>query len=342
MKKQAYKFSSQSVEYYFNAVFAELEKITPRDKTIIITDENIHWHHQEKLKDWKLICIHAGEVNKNQDTYNFIIQKLIELQADRSTMIVGLGGGVVTDMAGYVASTYMRGLKFGFVPTTILAMVDAAIGGKNGIDVGLYKNLLGIIRQPEFILYDVTFLGSLPQEEWVNGFAEIIKHACIKDAGMFDLLQKKGLESFQKDDKMMADLIERNAALKSKVVIDDEFENGERKLLNFGHTIGHGIENQLQLKHGYAVSIGMMAASKISEQLIGLDKAETARLKKLLDAYRLPTQLNFDREKVIEVMKMDKKKSARNMSFIVLKSIGEAEIVNVPVKQLEQLTRELQ
>ncbi len=341
MKKSVYKFSNQSVEYYFDADFLQLEKLSPKDKTVIITDENVNRHHNDKLKDWRVIVMPEGEQHKNHETFSSIINQLIQLEADRETMIVGIGGGVVTDMTGYVASTYMRGVRFGFMPTTILSMVDAAIGGKNGIDVGLYKNLIGVIRQPEFILFDMSFLSTLPQEEWVNGFAEIIKHSCIKDAGMLMMLNKRSLDDFRKDDALLADLIERNANLKSKVVIDDEFEKGERRLLNFGHTIGHAIENQAQLKHGHAVSIGMIVAARLSESLIGFDSSETDQLRKILTKYQLPTQFGFDKEKMIEIMRMDKKRNARNMNFIVLKEIGDAEIVSVPVKQLEQLIREL-
>jgi 3-dehydroquinate synthase len=158
----------------------------------------------------------------------------------------------------------MRGIRFGFVPTSILAMVDASIGGKNGIDVGTYKNMVGLIRQPEFLLYDYSFLKSLPKAEWINGFAEIIKHACIKDASMFRLLEAYKLNDFQKDKTLLNKLIQRNALLKSKVVVEDEFETGDRKLLNFGHTFGHAIENTYQLPHGHAVAVGMVMACMIS------------------------------------------------------------------------------
>ncbi len=140
---------------------------------------------KQNLNGWQTIVIKAGEEHKQQSTVDYIIQQLIEKEADRNTFIVGVGGGVVTDITGYAASVYMRGLKFGFVPTTILAMVDASIGGKNGVDVGVYKNLVGLIKQPEFLLFDYSLLETLPGEQWVNGFAEVIKHACIKDAGCF-------------------------------------------------------------------------------------------------------------------------------------------------------------
>ena len=175
-------------------------------------------------------------------------------------MLVGIGGGVITDLTGYVAAIYMRGLSFGFVPTSILAMVDAAIGGKNGIDVGVYKNIIGTIRQPQFLLYDYSLLKSLPQSEWVNGFAEIVKHACIKDARLFNTLRQNSIRSYQRNSKELGALIKKNVHIKASVVQADEFEKGERRLLNFGHTLGHAIENIYKMPHGHAISIGMVAA----------------------------------------------------------------------------------
>ena len=155
---------------------------------------------------------------------DLIIEQLIGFEADRSTTLIGVGGGVVTDLTGYVASIYMRGIRFGFVPTSLLAMVDASIGGKNGVDVGDYKNLVGSIRQPSFLLYDYNFLKSLPDIEWSNGFAEIIKHACILDQQSFKLLAKNHLQSIKKDKKLLASIIEKNVLLKTSVVKKDEFE----------------------------------------------------------------------------------------------------------------------
>src|SRR3954466_5235588 len=239
MTKKEIKFSSSTTTFYFDASFEHLEKLTSKDNTVIITDENVFQKNQKKFKGWKTIVIKAGEQHKHQQTVDSIIEQLISFGADRKSFIVGVGGGVVTDIAGYVAGIFLRGVKFGFVPTSILAMVDAAIGGKNGIDVGVFKNMVGLIRQPAFLLYDYSLLKSLPKEEWINGFAEIIKHACIKDAAMFMLLEKNTLSFFQKDITATAKLIQRNALIKTKVVVDDEFEKGERKILNFGHTLGH-------------------------------------------------------------------------------------------------------
>jgi len=199
MKKVSYTFSTQITDYYFDGEFARLEELVDKSQAVLITDENVFRAHRKKFAGWKYIIVPAGEQFKVQSTVNGIIERLISFSADRKTFIVGIGGGVITDLTGFVASTYMRGLRFGFLPTTILSMVDAAIGGKNGIDVGLYKNLVGIIRQPSFLLYDVSLLKSLPHAEWVSGFAEIIKHSCIKDLRLFKELEQHKLSFYKKD-----------------------------------------------------------------------------------------------------------------------------------------------
>lgn len=279
----------------------------------------------------------AGEEHKQQVTVDTIISQLIQKNADRNTFIVGVGGGVVTDITGYAASIFMRGLKFGFIPTTILAMVDAAIGGKNGIDVGVYKNLVGLIKQPEFLLFDYALLKTLPHYQWINGFAEIIKHACIKDADLFAMLEAESIENFQEDKNKLAALIEKNVQIKTTVVVNDEFEKGDRKLLNFGHTLGHAIENTYQLPHGHAVSIGMMAACEISTSINNFPVADVKKIKTLLEKYHLPTQYDFDKDKIWEVLKMDKKRDNNSMNFILLNTIGHAIIQPIAMSELENL-----
>ncbi|MGI8950204.1 MAG: 3-dehydroquinate synthase [Chitinophagaceae bacterium] len=335
MTKKIIKFSNTSTVFYFNSSFDHLEKFTPKENAIIITDENIFNHHQKKFKGWKTIVIKSGEQNKIQLTVDSIIEQLIAANADRKTFLIGVGGGVVTDITGYVAGIFLRGINFGFVPTSILAMVDAAIGGKNGIDVGVCKNMVGLIRQPKFLLYDYSFLKSLPDEEWVNGFAEMIKHACIKDVAMFKLLEQHELKDFQEDFLLLNKLVQRNAMLKSKIVQEDEFENGDRKLLNFGHTFGHAIENSYQLSHGKSVAIGMAAAARLSAQLASFK--EKHRLIALIKKYQLPTSFNFNSEKIFEVMLADKKRIKNVINFVLLEKIGKAIIKDLSLNEIKQL-----
>jgi 3-dehydroquinate synthase len=324
------------IEGNFSTLFTELEDVEI-DKTIFITDQNIFNLHQAKFDGLKTIVIYAGEAYKQQATVDEIVQQLISLEVDRQYFLVGVGGGVVTDITGYTASIYMRGIQFGFVPTTILAMVDAAIGGKNGVDVGVYKNLVGTIKQPQFLLYDLSFLQTLPHTEWVNGFAEIIKHACIKDEALFEWLNSQSLDYFKNNSAALSTLIKQNVAIKSTIVIHDEFEQGDRKLLNFGHTFGHAIENTYQLPHGHAVSIGIMIACSISEEIVGFSSVEKGTVKMLLEKYELPTTFVFDKQKVWNLMKLDKKRASTTMSFILLEAIGEGIIKKIPMEQLEHI-----
>ena len=341
MHTSEYTFSQKTVTCYFDADFSAIKNILQDAWTVIITDENLYDLHAEKLTGYRVIKIAAGEEYKNQFTVDSIIAELILMGAGKNTFLVGLGGGVVTDITGYVASIYMRGIKFGLVPTSILSMVDAAIGGKNGIDVGVYKNMVGTILQPEFIFYDYVFLETLPVKEWVNGFAEVIKHACIKDELLFRVLEKYSLHEYQTDKTLIADLVEKNVEIKTSVVTNDEFEKGERKLLNFGHTIGHAIENLHSIPHGHAVSIGMVAACNLSVQLNNFHADEAAKIVRLLARYHLPVDVETDHARVFEVLKMDKKRQGEGVQFILLQKIGKAEIKYISLTELEKHFKEI-
>jgi 3-dehydroquinate synthase len=339
MKKHSLQFTTRKVDYYFDTSFADIDLLIPKEQQIYITDENIYQSLRPKFKGRKLITVPAGEAHKNQSTVDSIIHQLMDIGADRQSFLIGVGGGVVTDLTGYVATVYMRGVRFGFVPTTVLAMVDASIGGKNGIDVGAYKNLVGTIQQPAFLLYDVSLLKSLPVEEWVNGFAEIIKHAAIKDARMFSELENGSFAKYRRDKSMMSALIRRNSLLKSKVVQEDEFEKSTRRLLNFGHTIGHAIETNNKLSHGHAVAIGMVEAAKLSSSLKKFRDSD--RLTALIDRYGLPTEAYYDKLQAIEMLRMDKKKVNSSMNFVLLEKIGKAVVEPIPLDTLEELIKQL-
>jgi len=324
MQKKTFRFGSSSTDYYFGGGISHLKSIVDQKSAVIITDENVFAAHQKRFKNWNTIVLKAGEQYKVQETVDTVIGQLIEMGVDRKWTLIGVGGGVITDLTGYIASVFLRGIRFGFVPTTLLALVDASIGGKNGIDVGVYKNMVGTIRQPSFILHDLIFLNTLPEKEWRNGFAEIIKHACIKDAAMFNELEKRELNFYQKKKSEACALIQRNALIKTKVVQRDEMESGERRLLNFGHTLGHAIENQYELMHGEAVAIGMGFASSLSEKLLKFKNRE--RVETVLTQYGLPSGATYDKDKVFAVLKGDKKKEKDFIHFILLERIGKGRI----------------
>ena len=334
MPKRIIKFSTSRVSYFTDSSFSDLRNIVDRKNAIIITDENVFSAHQKQFRNWNTIVLKAGEAFKVQATVDSVIEQMIEMQADRQTTLVGAGGGVITDLTGYIASIFMRGISFGFIPTSLLAMVDASIGGKNGIDVGDYKNMVGVIRQPSFILQDTRMMATLPDKEWRNGFAEIIKHASIRDAVMFRDLEENGMDIYKKRRSLLGSLVSRNMMLKTRIVQRDEFEKDERRKLNFGHTLGHALETQYELSHGEAISIGMTFAGSLSQQLLGFRHQD--KLTSLLEKYQLPTHAAFDRDKVIQVLKMDKKKAGGLIHFILLEKIGRASILPLNVEQIYQ------
>jgi 3-dehydroquinate synthase len=335
MNKRTYKFSTASTDIYFDGKFSQLRALVDQKHAVIITDENVFNAHESKFRNWNTIVLKPGEEFKVQQTADAVIEQLLEMGADRTTTFVAVGGGVVTDLTGYIGAVYMRGVRFGFVPTTILAMVDASIGGKNGVDVGPYKNMVGTIRQPSFILHDHSILASLPTNEWQNGFAEIIKHACIADAAMFRTLENNSLQLYQEKKALLSALIQRNALIKIKLVQRDEFEQGERKLLNFGHTLGHALENQYELSHGQAISIGMAFAADISRQLLGFKEA--GRVKSLLEQYGLPIEAAYNRKKAFAVLQKDKKRVRKQINYVLLNKIGKAVVHPISVSQLRKL-----
>jgi 3-dehydroquinate synthase len=337
MPAKKYIFGKSSVDYYFNDKFSTLKKIVIPRSTILITDEHVYKSHTSKFKGWDTIILKPGEVYKNQQTVDEVIVELIKRGVDRSYTLVGVGGGVITDLTGYIASIYMRGIRFGFVPTSILGLVDASIGGKNGVDLGVYKNMVGIIRQPAFLLHDLSLLSSLPETEWMNGFAEIIKHAAIKDAALFKELSAHNLSYYRKNKTALADLIKRNALIKTKVVQKDEFEKGDRKLLNFGHTLGHAIENIYELSHGQAISIGMTYAAELSQKLVGYKEKE--KLVDLLAQYGLPTYARMDVDKAFDILVKDKKKTAGDIHYILLQKTGQGILYNIALKKLKPLLK---
>ncbi len=335
--QQTVTFPSGTVHYHFQSSFAELWTRYDKEQTVLITDEHIAKLHAKLFKGHKLLVVPVGEHSKNPHTITFLAKELLNLEATRKTMLVGIGGGVITDIVGMLGSIYMRGIPFGFMPTTLLGMVDAAVGGKNGINLGHYKNILGSIAQPRFILYDPRFLDTLPDDEWSNGFAEIIKYGCIFDEQLYSELQKNNISYYRDhNDDALQMLIQRCVAWKNKTVAEDEKETGIRKLLNFGHTAAHAIENLYEIPHGKAVGIGMVIAARVSSQVAGLDEHVVSDLEELLGRYHLPISLKINAKKAIEIMRMDKKRSGDMIDYIVLEKIGKAVVRSLPLTAIEK------
>lgn len=328
MKQKKIRIAAAVTTCYFSSRFSLLKKLVPVAHTVLLTDQHVYKSHASLFKGWNTIVLKAGESYKIQPTVDAVIEQLIHMKADRQTWLIGVGGGVITDLAGYIGAIYMRGINVGFVPTTLLAMVDAAVGGKNGIDHGNYKNLVGTIRQPSFLLYDSEFLKTLPEREWRNGFAEIIKHAACFKPLWFRELEKNNLPYYQQNKKALALLIEKNALLKLSIVQQDETEQGLRRVLNFGHTLGHAIEMVYEVSHGEAIALGMVAAAKLSSQLTGFK--DSNRLHQLLMQYGLPTEATYDLSKLMRVLEMDKKKAGKQVRYVLLKQVGKAQVQLLP------------
>jgi 3-dehydroquinate synthase len=335
--QQPVTFPSGTVNYLFDSTFEELWETYDKEQAIIVTDSQVAKLYERLFKGHRVLVIPPIESSKELHTIGTLAKELLQMEATRKTMLVGVGGGVVTDIVGFLASVYMRGVPFGFVPTTLLGMVDAAVGGKNGVNMGMNKNILGTITQPKFILYDTRFLDTLPDDEWSNGFAEIIKTACIFDAGMFEELRGHNISYYQDhDDAALCALIKKCVGLKNKAVAEDEKETGSRKLLNFGHTAAHAIENLYELPHGKAVGIGMVIACMISEEVAGLERGTRDKLVSLLGRYHLPVRMKINAAKAMEILKMDKKRNNDLIDYVVLEKPGQATVRSLPFDVIEK------
>jgi len=314
-----------------------LRKYIPVETPIIITDANVRECWGKHFPQGDVITIRTGEKIKTFDTVRYIYEQLLKLEADRSSFIVGIGGGIVCDIAGFVASTYMRGVRFGFVSSTLLSQVDASVGGKNGFNFGGYKNIVGVFNQPEFVICDLNLLKTVPQKEILSGFAEIIKHGAIADKNLFIYLEENRDKALALELPVIEKLVHDSVIIKSKIVNQDEKEKGERRKLNFGHTFGHAIEKITKVRHGEAVSAGMVLASKLAVKKEAFALKDSNRLADLLDNYGLPVRLKFDGNEVLESLRMDKKREGDLIYFVLLREIGNAYVEEIAIQELEAL-----
>lgn len=308
-----------------------------KNPVVVITDTNVSRFYRSQFpRQWDVIEIGAGEAIKTLDTVTSIYQRLVELEIDRSCFIVGIGGGIVCDIAGFVASTYMRGLPFGFVSTTLLSQVDASVGGKNGVNFRGYKNMVGVFNQPLFVTCDTRMLRTLPRREFLCGFAEVVKHGAIGDPEMFRFLEENHTRALVLEETVMGRLVYDSIKVKAAVVELDELEKGERRKLNFGHTLGHALEKTTGLPHGEAVSIGMVFAANVSVKRGLLAEQEANRLERLLELLQLPVRISAgSKKKITDAIRKDKKREGKGIHFVLLKSIGEAVVEEIPIGQLE-------
>jgi 3-dehydroquinate synthase len=317
-----------------------LKKYGPLERAVVVTDENVRRHYQKDFPPCEVIEIGSGEKVKTLETVREIYQRLTEIEADRSSFIVGIGGGVVCDITGFVASTYMRGVDFGFVSTTLLSQVDASVGGKNGVNLGGYKNMVGVFNQPEFVICDLNLLKTLPEKELLSGFAEIVKHAVIGDPELFSYLEANYERGLSLDTEVIQRLVCDSIVIKSSIVNRDEKETGERRKLNFGHTFGHAIEKTAGISHGEAVSAGMVIASELSKKRGYLSPEEAEKIVTLLKKLKLPYRIQIDHSGVLDALKKDKKRNGISIHFVLLKALGNAFVEEISINELGEAVKD--
>jgi 3-dehydroquinate synthase len=329
MVRHTIKGSTGTSELLVGESIKNVGNYLPDSPLFIITDTVVADLYADLFPPGEVITLGTGEKIKTLDTMAFIFDQLIEAGADRASFILGVGGGIVCDITGFVASTFMRGVRFGFVSTTLLGQVDASVGGKNGVNFGGYKNMVGVFNQPEFVICDMALLTSLPAAEVRSGLAEIVKHAAIEEAAMFTYLEENAERAVNLDAAVIEKLVSDSVVIKAAVVNRDEKEAGERRKLNFGHTAGHAIEKTTGIPHGEAVSVGMVVAAALSEERGLLVADDVGRLTDLLRKLGLPTRVDADVEQIIAALAKDKKREKDVIHFVLLDAIGSCRIEEI-------------
>ena len=327
-------------EQNFDALKIELERLDLTGKKVcIVTDNVVEPLYAQNVKEIlesvdnivSIFTFKNGEESKNLDTIQDIYEQLINDGLDRKSFLVALGGGVVGDMTGFAAATYLRGIDFIQLPTTLLSMVDSSVGGKTGVDFRQYKNMVGAFNMPRLVYMNLNTLTTLDERQFYSGFAEAMKSAMIKDALFYEWQIENMYEICERDPNVLAELVARSCAIKKYIVEKDPYEKGERALLNLGHTIGHAIEKykNFQMLHGECVALGCIAAAYISWKRQLLSMEEYYEIRDMFVPFNLPISIeDMDIEKVLSYTKSDKKMEHNQIKFILLKKIGKAIIDN--------------
>ena len=326
---------SKKSEILIGEKLENVNNYLPDKNVVIVTDVNVDKIYGGRFPDFPKIVIGTGEKVKTFATVEKIVGELINLGIDRHGFLLGIGGGIVCDITGFAASVFMRGIDFGFVSTTLLSQVDASVGGKNGVNYDSYKNIIGNFNQPSFVICDTDMLKTLPGKEIKCGMGEIVKHALIKDSTMFDYIENNYRQALNLDKDVIRHLVYTSVKIKSEVVNMDEREKGERKKLNFGHTLAHAIEKHSGISHGEAVAAGIAFASEVSAKKGFISNNDVDRIKNLLTKLNLPVKVYISKEKLTEAISKDKNKNNDNIDFVFLKNIGEAIVEPIPVDELK-------
>ena len=329
-----YKYDIEIGRDLFVRMSEELKNSNLAYRYSVVSDSNVSKIYYEKITsaldifniDYKLITFPAGEISKTRKTKEFIENKMLESKMGRDTAIIALGGGVVGDIAGYVAATYNRGIKYIQYPTSLVACVDSSIGGKTGVDTVHGKNLIGSFHQPYKVYIDINTLKTLGRDELKQGMAEVIKYGVIYDHELFTFVENHLHKIYEYDFDALKKIIKRSCEIKAYIVENDEKESNLRKILNFGHTLGHAIEqlSDYKITHGEAISAGMVLEAKIANKLNLISSDDVRKIENILKIASLPVTIDntIDRTRLIEIMKLDKKARSGIIEFALPLEIG--------------------
>ena len=315
-----------------------LPQLLPNKRVIVVSDTNIDRHYRSLISDYDSVLIGQGESSKTLHTIDTIYHRFIELGVDRSCFVLGIGGGIVTDVAGFAASTFMRGLEFGFISSSLLGQVDASVGGKNGVNVDGYKNMVGTFNQPRFVICDVDMLRTLPAREFRTGLAEIIKAAVIADGGLFEMLEQIDFATLQQDTERLSEIVYRAIKVKADIVERDERESGDRRLLNLGHTLAHAIEkSSSKFNHGEAVAIGlaMIAQAAVGKGLLSVE--DKVHICNLLERAGFSLEPPVEVRTLLKAVKKDKKAEGNDIYIVFPLGIGRCVVEKMPVEEFKSL-----
>ena len=331
------KIKHINTSIFFNESFTNINNYlndVDQNNIFYLVDNKVFELHKTLFQPNKnTLLIKSTEDSKSIKNVSSLIEKILKLGGNKKSYIIGIGGGIVCDITGFIASIFMRGIRFAYVPTTVLSITDAALGGKNGVNFNHIKNLVGIINEPNFVLVDLCFLDSLKENEFNDGFAEIIKHACIASPELFKKLEKS-LISYESRD-LLSEILKESISIKLNIVSKDINDLTLRKILNFGHTFGHAIEAKYNFSHGNSVSLGMIYACQISNKLGYLSDEKVNRVKNLLNKFGLPVDISkINVSEILHLIEKDKKVKYNNIDFIILRDIGCAEILNIKISDL--------
>ena len=315
-----------------------LPRLLPKKRVVVISDTNIDRHYHSLLADYDHILIGLGESSKTLHTVDAIYRRFIELGVDRSCFVLGIGGGIVTDIAGFVASTYVRGVEFGFISCSLLGQVDASVGGKNGVNVDGYKNMVGTFTQPRFVICDVELLQTLSPREFRTGLAEVIKSAIIADVQLFEMLEGCDFSQLMSDRALLTQIVYRAIKVKADIVERDERESGDRRLLNLGHTLAHAIEKcSSKMNHGEAVAVGLIMIADMATRQGLLAQGDRERIVALLERAGFTLEPPVEMHTLLKVVGKDKKAEGDNINIVMPCTIGRCKVVKMGVTEFKAL-----